>query len=100
MLSSWTAVVRGALIKGLASACPGSAKVKISARSARKHFGFEIAKEFIDSEYDDARKYWDPHAGLYRIREIEWFIKKVQYPPVKQYKAFKFEADFTGNRVN
>ena len=99
MPNSWTAVVRGALMKGLASASPGSAKVKISARSARKHYGFEIAKEFIDFEYDDARKYWDPHAGFYRIYEIEWFILKVQYPTVKQHNAFKFEADFTGNRV-
>ena len=85
MPNSWTAVVRGALMKGLASASPASAKVKICARSARKHYGFEIEKEFIDFEYDDARKYWDPHAGFYRVGEMEWFIQKVQYPPVKQH---------------
>ena len=89
MPSSWTAVVRGALMKGLASACPKSAKVKINARSARKHYGFEIAKEFIEFKHDDTRKYWDPHAGFFRIREMEWFIEKVQYPLVKQYNAFK-----------
>lgn len=99
MPSSWTAVVRGALMKALASASPASAKVKISARSARKHYGFEIEKEFIDLEHDDARKYWDPHAGVYRILEVEWFNQKVQYPPVKQYIAFKAEADLIENRV-
>ena len=89
MPNSWTAVVRGALMKGLASASPASAKVKICARSARKHYGFEIEKEFIDFEYDDARKYWDPHAGFYRVGEMEWFIQKVQYPPVKQHYTIK-----------
>ena len=99
MPSSWTAVVRGALMKGLASACPTSAKVKINARSARKHYGFEIENEFIESEHDDARKYWDPHAGFYRIPEMEWFIEKVQYPPVEQHNTFKVQADLIGNRV-
>ena len=77
MLNSWTAVVRGALMKGLASASPASAKVKIGARSARKHYGFEIEEKFIDSKHNDARKHWDPHAGFYRILGMEWFIQKV-----------------------
>ena len=71
MPTSWTAVVRGALMKGLASASPASAKVKISARSARKHYSFEIETEFVDSEDDGARKNWDPHAGFYRIPDTE-----------------------------
>ena len=83
MPNSWTAVVRGALMKGLASASPATAKVKINARSARKHYGFEVQKQFHNSEHDDARKYWDSHAGFYGIREMEWFIQKVQYPPGK-----------------
>lgn len=86
-------------MKGLASASPASATVKVSARSARKHYGFEIENEFIDSRHDDARKYWDSHAGFYRILEMEWFIQKVPYPLLKQLNAFKVEANFTGNRV-
>ena len=98
MPNSWTAVVRGALMKGLASASPASATVKVSARSARKHYGFEIEKEFVDIEHDDARKYWDAHAGFYRILEMEWFIQKVQYPFPKQLNASKVGADFIENR--
>ena len=86
-------------MKSLALACPASATIKVSARSARKHYGFEIEKEFVDIEHDDARKYWDAHAGFYRISEMEWFIQKVQYPLLKQLNAFKVGADYIGNRV-
>ena len=86
-------------MKGLASASPASATVKVSARSARKHYGFEIEKEFVDIEHDDAHKYWDAHAGVHRISEMEWFIQKVQSSLLKQLNTFKVGADFIGNRV-
>ncbi|KAL8943815.1 MAG: hypothetical protein Q9216_000808 [Gyalolechia sp. 2 TL-2023] len=43
--SGWTAVVRGALMKGLASTNSNFTAVKISGRSARKHYGGEIVEE-------------------------------------------------------
>ena len=52
MSTSWTVVIRGALMKGLASTSPASAKVKVSARSARKHYSFAIETESIKSKGD------------------------------------------------
>ena len=86
-------------MKGLASAAPACATIKVSARSARKHYGFEIENEFIGSKHDDTRKYWDAHTGTYRIQEMQWFIQKVQYPLLKQLIAFTVGADYIGNRV-
>ena len=86
-------------MKGLSSAAPASATVKVGARSARKHYGFEIESEFINSKHDDTRKYWDAHTGSYKIQEMQWFIQKVQYPLLKLLIAFKVGADYIGNRV-
>ena len=41
--NGWTAVVRGALMKGLASASPSFSTVSISERSARKHYGLGMS---------------------------------------------------------
>ena len=70
MSTSWTVVVRGALMKGLVSTFLASIKVKISAMSTWKHYSFAIETEFVESEDDDAHKYWDPHARFYRIPDI------------------------------
>ena len=51
----WTAVVRGALMKGLASTCPSFTKVKVAGRSARKHYGINTSMQF-DSEIHDIER--------------------------------------------
>ena len=47
MSTSWTVVVRGALMKGLVSTFLASIKVKISAMSTWKHYSFAIETEFV-----------------------------------------------------
>lgn len=54
--NGWTAVVRGALMKGLASTSPTFAKVGVSGRFARKYYGVAIRKESDATKHDDARK--------------------------------------------
>ncbi len=44
--------MRGALLKGLASTSPSFAKVGISARSARKHYGVGCGKPYIEGQHD------------------------------------------------
>ena len=39
-------------MKGLASTSASFAKVGISARSARKHYGLHIGKEYIEGQHD------------------------------------------------
>ena len=96
---SWTAVVRGALILGLASTLPDGAGVRISARKARKHYGIPLYKTF-DPAIDDANcKYWSPYNDCYVVDYIDWFIKKnetvqEQKPHLKKY--FKTYATSEG----
>ena len=52
---SWTAVVRGALMRGLATTSQAYASVKISGRRARKHYGFKVERPFIDGIHDMSR---------------------------------------------
>ena len=52
----WTAVVRGALMKGLASTSPTFAKVGVSGRSARRYYGIASHKSFDPINHDGTRK--------------------------------------------
>lgn len=53
---SCTAVVRGALMKGLATTSPFFASVSISGRRARKHYGFRVRNDFIKGVHDESRR--------------------------------------------
>lgn len=49
--NGWTAVVRGALMKGLSQLEPETERVKVEARSARKHYGTEIMSKYDSSKH-------------------------------------------------
>ena len=53
---SLTAVVQGALMKGLASNSKSFATIGISGRSARKHYGIDVLKRFDAGEHDFSRR--------------------------------------------
>ena len=55
--NAWTAVVRGALIKGLAAASPSAAKVKVGSRVARKAYGIKVREKFNANMHQDHQKY-------------------------------------------
>lgn len=74
--NGWTAVVRGALMKGLASTNCSFTTVKINGRVARKSYGLDISHKFDETTDDIGRRYWSPFLGGYRIRKMDWFIKK------------------------
>jgi len=49
--NGWTAVVRGALMKGLSQLEPDTERVKVDARTARKHYGTEIMSKYDSSKH-------------------------------------------------
>ena len=49
--NGWTAVVRGALMKGLSQLEPETERVKVAARTARKHYGTEIMSKYDSSKH-------------------------------------------------
>ena len=75
--NGWTAVVRGALMRGLSTLEPETERVKVAARVARKHYGTEIM-----SKYDAARghsrstAWWDDYDGELKVFDMSWFISK------------------------
>lgn len=54
---AWTAVVRGALVKGLADASPIAAKVRIGSRAARKAYGCVVLRKFRAGVHQRERRY-------------------------------------------
>jgi len=54
---SWTAVVRGALLRGLAEIKPTLASARVPSRVARKHIGVNVLNDFEEGVHDRGRKY-------------------------------------------
>ena len=66
-------------MRGLASASSAFATVKISERSARKHYGINCGTQYLEKEHGSARKIWDACSGFYRTYMMDWFIEKVSF---------------------
>jgi hypothetical protein len=52
----WSAVVRGAVMKGLAQSDPRFAKVRLTSRNARKHYGTTCTLPFDEKIHSASRK--------------------------------------------
>jgi hypothetical protein len=97
----WSAVVRGAVLKGLAQSDPKHSKVRLTSRMARKHLGTLVSCVYDEKIHSVSRKfathynlnrhdiklmnlrYFDAYGGTWRTSAMEWFIKKVpRYPLV------------------
>ncbi|KAF4636895.1 hypothetical protein G7Y89_g1184 [Cudoniella acicularis] len=87
--NAWTAVVRGAVMMGLARSNPKLASVGLVSRAARKHYGTELSVEFDPARHDDSKKYWCSRDKLYRVNELSWFINKGD--PVEESKPSRIE---------
>ncbi|KAG8532935.1 uncharacterized protein KY384_002813 [Bacidia gigantensis] len=76
--NGWTAVVRGALMKGLAALSPSTERVKVAARVARKHYGTEIMSKYDPSGRGHSRTtaWWDDYDGELKVFDMSWFITK------------------------
>jgi molecular chaperone DnaK (HSP70) len=55
--NGWTAVVRGAAMIGLSRANSELGRVHVSERVARKHYGTELNKVFVEGEDDASKKF-------------------------------------------
>jgi molecular chaperone DnaK (HSP70) len=55
--NGWTAVVRGATMIGLSRANSELGRVHVSERVARKHYGTELNKIFVEGEDDASKKF-------------------------------------------
>ena len=80
-------------MKGMASAVPNASPIRVSGRSARKHYGIVSHKKFDPNVHDPSRKYalflhdfhvnlvsealsrfWDDFTKTDRVDTIDWFV--------------------------
>ncbi|KAL8992491.1 MAG: hypothetical protein Q9188_007572, partial [Gyalolechia gomerana] len=74
---SWTAVVRGALMKGLAEVSSKSAVVSITGRVARNSFATESAKPYDKVKHPVTQRFWSAANDRFEVNTYDWFVKKV-----------------------
>ena len=101
--NGWTAVVRGALMKGLSQLEPDTERVKVASRSARKHYGTEIMSKYDSSKHSKDTNWWylspfflhprrladhyrDDYDGELKVFDMSWFI--IKGSPVTEDRAF------------
>lgn len=84
--NGWTAVVRGALMKGLSQLEPDTERVKVASRSARKHYGTEIMSKYDSTKHRKDTSWWDDYDGELKVFDMSWFITKGS--PVTEDRAF------------
>ncbi|KAI7782792.1 hsp70-like protein [Diaporthe eres] len=74
---AWTAVVEGAVMKGLHDMSPeDSTRIRISNYKARKHYGTELTVTYQDSVHAELfeKRRWDGLNGCYEVEVMDWFI--------------------------
>lgn len=54
--NAWTAVLRGAVMMGLARSDPRLTSVGLESRAARKHYGATLSVSFVAGKHDDSKK--------------------------------------------
>ncbi|KAK5119582.1 hypothetical protein LTR85_007411 [Meristemomyces frigidus] len=70
-VNAWTAVVRGAVLRGL------EGTELILNRKSRRHYGVRCNVPFVPGVHDVSRKYFDPRDESWRAKnEMQWFIAK------------------------
>ena len=67
--NGWTAVVRGALMKGLSQLEPETERVKVAARTARKHYGTEIMSKYDSSKHAKSTSWLWVQSDFVTLRE-------------------------------
>ena len=92
----WTAVVRGALLKALHDTAPGTSRITIGSRRARRAYGMGFRTSYKAGRHRGQPKYgkhpsrgpvadyfrwWHDYFGDYLVRELKWFVNKVSIWP-------------------
>ena len=73
-LYAWTAVVRGAVIRGLDDSM-------VSSRRSRLHYGTSYATVYDETKHDIADRYWSPLWERWMVSDrMQWHISKVCFP--------------------
>jgi len=90
--SPWSAVVRGAVCRGLEGAQGGLVEVRLS----RKHYGTAVSQPFIPGFHDLQDRYIDKHDGQpYARGQMRWLVEKSERLPEKNPKVVWIQCSAT-----
>lgn len=80
----WTAIFRGAVIRGLSDAEIKSKKSSmVISRVSRVNYGITFQTTFHETEHDAADKLWDSRELRYMAtNQMEWYLKRVRIVPI------------------
>lgn len=69
-LNAWTAIVRGAVLRGLEGPI-------VSSRRCRYHYGIMISKPYDVIKHSKDQMFWDDHDEVYMASDcMEWYLHK------------------------
>ncbi|KAI7459930.1 actin-like ATPase domain-containing protein [Hortaea werneckii] len=70
-INAWTAVVRGAVLRGLEN------QELVISRKARRHYGVKVMEPFNCLLHPEQARYWDPLEECWKAQnQTRWYIKK------------------------
>jgi len=69
-----TAIVRGALIRGLSTREPGAASIVVESRRSRRHYGTMAYESFDERKHDMSKKEPSPFSNMDRVKAMQWLI--------------------------
>ncbi|KAJ9608712.1 hypothetical protein H2200_006483 [Cladophialophora chaetospira] len=86
-----TAVVEGALIRGLVDAQPGNAHLRIESRIARRSYGTSAWVDYEPAVHERSRRKSGSYGGEYHVQTLQWFAKQNEL--VRVAKPFGYYWD-------
>ncbi|KAI4218635.1 MAG: hypothetical protein LQ349_008631, partial [Xanthoria aureola] len=91
--AGWTAVVRGALLKGLVDANTKIAAAKVCGRVARAYYGTESAKKYDASIHEPEQRSWSDSNKRWEATTFDWFIEKHETIDEKKPRRFDYHIE-------
>ncbi|RMY09904.1 hypothetical protein D0868_03980 [Hortaea werneckii] len=89
-LNAWTAVVRGAVLRGL------EGQELVLSRKARRHYGIAASQDFDERIHSADVKYWDHFQQCWKAKDqMQWYIKKGETVPSDEPILFSFYRCFS-----
>lgn len=92
-VNAWTAVVRGAVLRGLEGA------ELVLNRKSRRHYGVTCDPKFDPLVHPASCRYWDQYTEIHRARDqMRWYIKKGDTVSSTEPVTFPFGSSHAARR--
>ncbi|KAL9641362.1 MAG: hypothetical protein Q9204_000057 [Flavoplaca sp. TL-2023a] len=94
----WTAVVRGALIKGLADHNPKNTEVNVAGRYTSFHYETESAKVWDKKVHEEDKRFWSAANSRWEVNTYDWFVLKAEAVSEKKPIRLPYHSECLANK--